>query len=953
MTSELVMPLRLAASRRELAGGKAAALGACLDAGLPAVPGFVVTTEAFRRALDAAWLAPGIAASEGFAERVRGLPLPPDLRKAVDQSLESLLREMSAAGDTGGSEAVFAVRSSTPEEDAGAHSFAGQFESFLCVRKDQVPEKIAAVWASAFSERAAAYRKERGITQPPSAPAVLVQPMIAAEASGVVFSADPVTARRRVAVVSGTWGLGLKVVSGEAPADTWRVSREGKVVERVIARKPSAYRVAAAGPAAEDAHTEEAEPPEARKKAGSSPAPAPARPGDLIETEIDPVEAELPSLSDPQAVALARLAWRCEDAFGGPQDAEWALAGGRIWLLQTRPVTSLAGKADPDSARALWDNSNIGESYTGVTTPLTFTFARHVYAHVYREFCRILRVPEKRIEASGEVFDGMLGFVKGRIYYNLANWHRVLAMLPGYVFNARFMEQMMGVRAPLPERHRPKADTSAGFAARAADFLRLAASAAALIWAYLTFNRCAARFQARLNAALDLGGVPLERMDAPELLACYRDLERRLLRRWDAPILNDFFAMIFSGLLGRVCAKWFPEENGSLPARLIASHAPSAGAEPARLIQQMGAALAGQKELLAMWREGAPEAVRAAAAVPDLAEALRVYLDRFGDRCFNELKLETPSLRVQPAPLLRAAARAALAPRVDTNCEALRAQNSCERLIFHRMRHHTGRVLALKWLLRGARRHLRLREELRLERTRLFGRVRRIFFLIGRQLKAAGCLPSADDIFFLTLEEVTGAVTGTSPASCLAELAALRKTEFERNKSEAPPPDRFETCGPVCQGLVEACETAPAKEKPVERNGARRSHRKGPGASGKAAKESECVLQGTASSPGKARARARVVLDPASDSIEHGEILVARHTDPGWVMLFPGAAGILVERGSLLSHASIVARELGLPAVVGISGLLEKVRTGDLIEMDGETGVVRLLDCSLQGRKKA
>ena len=138
--------------------------------------------------------------------------------------------------------------------------------------------------------------------------------------------------------------------------------------------------------------------------------------------------------------------------FGQPQDIEWAIENGSLYLLQSRPITTLRNIPDPDGALNIWDNSNITESYNGVTSPLTFSFARSVYEGVYRQFCRILRVPQRKIEANDLTFRCMLGLIQGRIYYNLLNWYRVLALLPGFTVNRRFMEQMMGVRESLPDK---------------------------------------------------------------------------------------------------------------------------------------------------------------------------------------------------------------------------------------------------------------------------------------------------------------------------------------------------------------------------------------------------------------------------------------------------------------------------------------------------------------------
>ena len=130
--------------------------------------------------------------------------------------------------------------------------------------------------------------------------------------------------------------------------------------------------------------------------------------------------AQRPALTDEQVRQVAELVWRCGKHFGRPQDIEWAIeTGGQLYLLQSRPITSLAGTADPDGVLNLWDNSNIAESYNGITTPLTFSFARRIYEEVYRQFCRILRVPATRLAANDNVFKHMLGLVRGRVYYNL------------------------------------------------------------------------------------------------------------------------------------------------------------------------------------------------------------------------------------------------------------------------------------------------------------------------------------------------------------------------------------------------------------------------------------------------------------------------------------------------------------------------------------------------------
>ena len=211
---------------------------------------------------------------------------------------------------------------------------------------------------------------------------------------------------------------------------------------------------------------------------------------------------------------------------------------------------------------------------------------------------------------------------------------------------------------------------------------------------------------------------------------------------------------------------------------------------------------------------------------------------------------------------------------------------------------------------------MRDRENLRFERTRLFGHVRRVFVELGRRLHAEGQLSEARDIFFLEIDELLGYLAGSATTTKLKPLVVLRQAEFAEYRTGEPPPGRFTTRGTAIHGRL------PSGVESVRSN-CQGDQRKGIGCS-----------------PGFVRGRVRKITDPRNAVIDGQEILVTEHTDPGWVLLFPSAAGLLVERGSLLSHSAIVAREIGLPTVVAIDGLTAWLNDGDQIEFDGSTGWV-------------
>ena len=775
--------------------------------------------------------------------------VPPD--EVVDAALlESALKELGGYH--------FAVRSSGIAEDGASHSFAGQFDTFLHVPPRLVAERISDVRNSASGESVLSYCREHGLP-PPSAPVVLVQMMISPRAAGVAFSADPVGGDRNVSVVAAVKGTGEKLVSGEVDGETWHAARD----ESIAMRPESSSAIS---------------------------------PTDVVE--------------------ISKLAVACEVHFGRPQDIEWAIDDmGKLWLLQSRPITTLSHRPDPSDTIRVWDNSNIAESYGGVTTPLTFSFARRIYESVYREFCRLMSVPASRIARAEDVFPQMLGLIRGRAYYNLGSWYRVLALLPGFQVNRSFMEQMMGVKEPLPDPL-VRQIIAESRTTRLGDMLALIGTCIGLVRSQLGLPRQIRKFQRRLDESLAAPVVPLTGMTGEQLVAHYRDLEARLLKRWDAPLVNDFFAMIFYGLLRGLCVKWAGDKDGTLQNELLAHTGGIISAEPPRRIIRMAKLAAGTDGLAGILCDPAAterEKLPALRRNEELAVAFESYLTDFGDRCLEELKLESPTVRDDASTLLSSIG--ALAQRghfpgdsPQSRTESPRIGNPLKKIIF-------------RYVLNQARERVKCRENLRFERTRLFGRVRTIVRELGKRLHADQQLASPDDVFYLEIGEILAAWEATGTILDYQRLADQRRSEFQAYRDGPPPPDRFETRGPIHRH--HAFEESVRRQDPEE--------------------EADGVIKGTGACPGIVTGRVRVVSDPRGARLESGEILVALQTDPGWVVLFPAASGLLVERGSLLSHSAIVSRELRLPCIVSLPRITTTLKTGDLIEMDGSTGRVKVL----------
>lgn len=591
-----------------------------------------------------------------------------------------------------------------------------------------------------------------------------------------------------------------------------------------------------------------------------------------------------------------------------------------------RPSAESPLEAAPsvDDRVIVWDNANIVESFPELTLPLTFSVAEELYASVYRGALRTLGVPRATMEREARAFQHMLGLLQGRVYYDLDSWHRVLSMLPGFRLTAGFLEAMMGAQRP----GAGPAERAAPVAGGAARRVELATMTARLVYRYIRLGSDARRFHARIEALLASArrrraSRPAE-IPAQDLLAEFEWLVAGALSDWRAPIMNDLFLMLGHGALRRLAERWLGAEAPSLVnALLVGGGVGSARAgEELLAVARRIAAQPGWRELVL---EADPEEVLARARTdPDLAGLAALidgYLAAWGDRAPRELQLERPTYRDEPAALVRAMRPlVAGSPGVDGRRVALAERRVRRRLLAHRL--GVVRLVVLRVLLVATRRHIRWREELRLARGQVFGAGRLIIRHLGAALRRDGVLERAEDVHYLTLAELRGLLCGTGVPDRPREIVRRRMARYAEYAALPPLPSRFETRGPTTDPLQIVAASAGAAVTVTE--------------------AAPCTWKGIGASVGRVRGACLVVLDPTRVEPQPGRIIVARSTDPGWVPLLVGAAGLAVEQGSLLSHSAIVARELGLPAVVRLPGLLDRVRDGDVLELDGSTGEVRL-----------
>lgn len=787
----------------------------------------------------------------------------------------------------------FAVRSSATSEDSADHSFAGQLESFLFVPRGELLQKIELVVRSAESQRVNEYRRHHGVDTPMQL-GVIVQEMVDADVSGIAFGANPVTGQADEKIINAVYGLGEGLVSGELNAD--QIVVRGTEVDYTPALKTRKLRF------------------DYRNQSGTA------------WEEIAPENQNSQALTTGQIHRLTEILGNLGDEFRHPQDIEFALKNGELYLLQTRPITALK-TAHPknEDHYILWDNSNIIESYPGVTTPLTFSFISKSYETAYRLFSGYLGVSPDVIKRNEHVFANTLGFLNGRVYYNLKSWYLMLAMVPGYSINARFMEKMMGVKEPfdIPDSYR---------LSKAKAWWRIVKMAGQMLIRFFELPKKRRAFMGLVNDTIaEYKALDFAKKTAVELMHLYRNFEQKLLLEWKAPLLNDFFAMIWFGMLQKQCEQLTKEDADATRANLhndlLCGSRDIISVEPVHRSVRIAGEIAKNKVLHELFTSNTESEIARALrdnselAFANLKTEIDRYLNDFGERCVGELKLETVSFNQDPARFI-----SVLKSYVESGFTNEKLSTERENQIRREAELYVAQKLEnrplARWkfhlVLRYARDLVSARENLRYERTRAFGIVRELFSYMGKRFCSEGILQNERDIFYLTKEELFAYLEGTAVTQDLRALASLRKQAFDSYKKAGPLSERFATYG-----------------APYHRNDFFSIER---------IATTKGELKGIGCSPGRVTGTVTVVHDPTEISSLNGDILVTTSTDPGWVMLFPSASGIIVERGSLLSHSAIVSREMGKPCIVSVTGLLKTLKTGDRVEMDGSTGVIRLVE---------
>ncbi|MFC9530658.1 rifamycin-inactivating phosphotransferase [Streptomyces sp. NPDC056975] len=844
-------------------GGKGAHLGGLSRIeGIRVPDGFCVTTDAFRRIIAEA---PSI--DDQLDELSR---LNPDDREAIrtlSAQIRRTVEELAIPGDLAaaithalarlGEQAAYAVRSSATAEDLPTASFAGQQDTYLnVVGPTAILQHVSRCWASLFTERAVTYRQRNGIDHRTVHMAVVVQQMVFPYASGILFTADPVTGNRKIATVDAGFGLGEALVSGLVNPDVFKV-RDGEVLDKAIAAKQRAVHALPAG--------------------GTQ------------EVAVESQRQEQPALTDAQAVRLVQLGRRIEAHFGRPQDIEWCLVDDGFQIVQSRPITTLFPIPESgDQENHVYVSVGHGQMMTDPMKPLGFSMWQ-------------LTAMVPMHEAGGRLFVD----VTRRLASPASRAGLLEAMGKGDPLIRHALETVLDRDGFVPSL--PDAGPGG----------RPAASAPAPIE---TDPAVVAELIERSRVSIAALERDIRTKTGPALfdflLEAFEEHKR---------VLSDPLSIqaIMAGMeatwwLNDKLQEWLGEKNVADTLTLSA---------PDNITSEMGLALLDvadvirpQPEVVAFLQgvdgDDFLDELAKRAGGTEARDAIEAYLDRYGMRCVGEIDITRPRWRERPSTLVPV-----ILDNVR-NFEPGAAERRFEQGRQKAQKKEQDVLTRLRTLPDGDRKADEAKKMIDRVRTFIgyreypkYGIISRYFvykqalLAEAERLVQAEVLSEKEDVFYLTFQELHDAARSHQMDDQLIQ----RRKEAFRSYHALTPPRVLTSDGEALTGAYRR-DDVPAG-----------------------------ALIGVPVSAGTIEGRARVILDMAEADLEAGDILVTAFTDPSWSPLFVGIAGLVTEVGGLMTHGAVIAREYGLPAVVGVEHATRLIRDGQRIRVHGTDGYVEIL----------
>ena len=722
----------------------------------------------------------------------------------------------------------YAVRSSAIDEDSKNASFAGVMSTYLDITQDALLTYIKKCYLSAFTKKALAYRKTNNLSSINIKMAVIVQEMIEADASGVVNTINPITNNPDEIVISATEGLGESLVSGEVNGIDYYVNKD-----KIIGNNPL--------------------------------------------------------LSEKVIKDIVKLCSQILSKSTSFQDIEFAVKEEKVYFLQTRPIVPYQ-HIDITEPRTTYDNANIIESYSGVTTMLTYTFARYVYSKIYHQTLKAGHIRQKVIDNLSPYLNDMLRFYDNKIYYNLNSWYMLTSIFPGKKNNISYMENMMGVKTKLTKAKHVKMSIF--------DLMNLGLR---LKYRLDHMQKLSKKFINKFDeVVMPYLGSAFENYSAKRLMEIYKEIEENIVDDFTTPIINDVGAMMYYGKLTKYVQKLNISDHDGYISNKVSKQGDVESTKSAPLYLEIIDRIQSYNDIYEDFIFLEPTKLcEKYHKNSDISDATDNYIKEFGPRVMDELKLETETLFENPVFLYQMLKNTIInGLKIETH--DIKQVDEPKINIFQRIK--------LKKLIKKTKFFIKNRELLRLRRTYLYSVYRRIYLRIGEIFEKEHLIEDKRDIFHLKKEEIEMVIDDK-----INELRNLKGTIIKRKQRMEEGKNKKTYNRIVFYGNKELHIHNPV--------------------------QSDNVLKGIPSGAGVVRGKIKYVEDPTTANL-NGEIMLAKRTDPGWIMLFPMCKGLIVERGSILSHSAVVARELGIVAVVGVEDACTILKDGMEVTVDGIKGEI-------------
>ncbi|MBD3158181.1 MAG: hypothetical protein GF309_05270 [Candidatus Lokiarchaeota archaeon] len=895
---EYVMNLADASLKeKELVGSKAAHLGELSDYEYHVPKGFILTTAVYDFLLESENLGDTIArllnhtnfddaeSVERYSDSICEAITEAHLENKILALISEKYQEMNL-------DAV-AVRSSATAEDLPESSFAGQYETFLNIKnQEQVAKALVKCYQSMWSPRVISYRQRNGIDHLEVKLAILIQETVDAKAAGVLFTRDPTSTKSDRIVIESNFGLGESVVSGQAIPDRFVLEKEqpSKVESFGVKETQIGIKGVVVKPLSQDGE------------------------GGITAVNATSNESETPSITNHQAIELARIGKELESIFGSPQDIEWAIdEDDRICILQSRPITT---STKDDEEEILWTRGYSDDYWNDNVTPLFFDLLGDQLTYIVNKELN-------SIMGYKDMPDELLKLHKAHVYFNLdVLREKVRNEIPPFIRSEDVLNYFPDGDGPYgKETMREMPFNLLG---------RLMAEIRVMLydprgsltetaesydqWTSNVFIPYCREFDSTLKSKA-------EEATLKDLMHLADELDREMMThfrmvRYGIPVHNIGMNLLTKYLLG----KFLGRRKAGTYYPLLISGLEHKTNEINKEVNKLAEIAVSSPKIREVITEYPSESLynhlqeKKHDSVKLFMSAFDEFLQEFGERGFTR---EPFYPRWGEAPeyvfdILKSLVRdqQTTSTSHDPKRRRIVAENKVRREI------KAQRFGRIKWelfstILGFARRYIKFREDQRFNLDRWITRNRAVFLEMGYRMKKQNIIPEASRIFFFHRKEIRKIVYDELSDFELAQLAETIEERFHEFKSyEDTTPPKF------LKGNREYNDAVFC----ISEGG---------------------ILTGIPASHGRVSGPVRV-LETVNQvpQVRQGEILIVPRTDPGWTPVFSKIAGVVTETGGLLSHGAVVSREFGIPAVTNISRACKLVTTGQMVTIDGYKGEV-------------